>query len=247
MAEELPKPEELIQIQHRPPKSDWLETPIDIRKGMYCYASNPKSVEYVGLPNARPWNPVEEDWELPENWQEIIHEGFKERLERFRSFKVFMDICVRCGACSDKCHYFIGTGDPKNMPVLRAELLRSVYRNDFTRAGKILGKLNGARPMSIDVLKEWWYYLFQCSECRRCSVFCPYGIDTAEITIMGRELLNLIGLNIDWIATPVANCYRTGNHLGIQPHAFVDMIEFFVEDIEDLTGVNVEPQMNKKG
>ena len=82
MAEEFPKPEELIQIQHRPPKSDWLETPIDIRRGMYCYASNPKSVEYVGLPNARPWNPVEEDWELPENWQEIIHEGFKERLER---------------------------------------------------------------------------------------------------------------------------------------------------------------------
>jgi Fe-S oxidoreductase len=35
--------------------------------------------------------------------------------------------------------------------------------------------------------------VFQCTECRRCSVFCPYGIDTAEITIMGRELLNLLG------------------------------------------------------
>jgi Fe-S oxidoreductase len=88
------------------------------------------------------------------------------------------------------------------------------------------------------VLKEWWYYLFQCTECRRCSVFCPYGIDTAEITIMGRELLNLLGLNIDWIATPVANCYRTGNHLGIQPHAFKDMLDFFVEDIEEITGIN---------
>ena len=36
--------------------------------------------------------------------------------------------CVRCGACADKCHFFLGSGDPKNMPVLRAELLRSVYR-----------------------------------------------------------------------------------------------------------------------
>jgi hypothetical protein len=35
---------------------------------------------------------------------------------------------------------FIGTGDPKNMPVLRAELLRSVYRNDFTSWGKLLGR-----------------------------------------------------------------------------------------------------------
>jgi Fe-S oxidoreductase len=246
---DLPKSTDLFGgIAHKPPReTGWMDTPINIRKGMYCYASNPKSVDTLGLPNARPWNPLEEDWKLPENWQQIIHEGFKERLEKFRSFKVFMDICVRCGACSDKCHYFIGTGDPKNMPVLRAELLRSVYRNDFTAMGKLLGKVAGARPMSLDVLKEWWYYMFQCTECRRCSLFCPYGIDTAEITIMGRELLNLLGLNIDWIATPVSNCYRTGNHLGIQPHAFKDMIDFFCEDIEEITGILPEPQFNKKG
>jgi len=242
-----PKPEEILSRKHKPPATGWMDTPIDIRPGMYCYASNPKSVEYVGLPNARQWNPMEEDWLLPENWKEIVFDGLRERLERFRSFKVFMDICVRCGACADKCHYFIGTGDPKNMPVLRAELLRSVYRNDFTSFGKFFGKFSGARPLTQDVLKEWWYYFFQCTECRRCSVFCPYGIDTAEITIMGREILNLLGLNIDWIATPVANCYRTGNHLGIQPHAYVDMIDFFCEDIEEITGVLPKPSLNRKG
>ncbi len=248
MADELIKPDELLsQIDHRSSGAGWMDTPVDIRKGMYCYATNPKSVETLGLPNARPWNPLEDDWKLPDNWQQIVYEGFRERLDKFRSFKVFMDICVRCGACSDKCHFFIGTGDPKNMPVLRAELLRSVYRNDFTTAGKILGRLGGARPMTLDVLKEWWYYLFQCTECRRCSLYCPYGIDTAEITIMGREILNLLGLNIDWIATPVANCYRTGNHLGIQPHAFKDMLDFFVEDIEEITGVQVDPPYMEKG
>ena len=250
-----PTPEELLTgIDPRPPQTGWMDTPVEIKKGIYCYASNPKSVEYVGLPYPRQWNPIEEDWQLPENWKEIIHEGFRERLDRFRSIKVFMDICVRCGACADKCHFFIGSGDPKNMPVLRAELLRSVYRNDFTAAGKILGffgknfkKIGGAREMTLDVLKEWWYYLFQCSECRRCSVFCPYGIDTAEITIMGRELLNLLGLNVDWVATPVANCYRTGNHLGIQPHAYKDMLDFFADEIDDITGVRVEPSFNRKG
>ena len=245
---DLPESDELFaSIDHRPPKTGWMDTPTTIRKGMYCYASNPKSVEYLDLPYAREWNPLHDDWNLPENWQEIVHQGFKDRLEKFRSFKVFMDICVRCGACADKCHFFLGTGDPKNMPVLRAELLRSIYRNDFTTAGKILGKFVGARSMTLDVLKEWWYYFFQCTECRRCSIFCPYGIDTAEITIMARELLNLLGLNIDWIATPVANCYRTGNHLGIQPHAYKDMLEFFMDDIEDITGVRVEPSFNRKG
>jgi Fe-S oxidoreductase len=245
---DLPTAEELLtNLNHRPPAKDWMDVPTTIRKGIACYAGNPKSLETLGFPNPRTWSCFDEDWQLPENWQQIIHEGFKERLEKYRSFKVFMDICVRCGACADKCHYFIGTGDPKNMPVLRAELLRSVYRNDFTHMGKILGHLNGSRPMSYNVLKEWWSYMFQCSECRRCSLFCPYGIDTAEITMMGRELLNLLGLNIDWIATPVSNCYRTGNHLGIQPHAFKDMLEFFVDDIEEVTGVQLEPQFNKKG
>ena len=244
---DLPKPDELFKTDNRPPRTDWMDTPTEIRKGIACYAGNPKSLETVSFPNPRTWSCFDEDWQLPENWQEIIHNGFRERLEKFRSFKVFMDICVRCGACADKCHFFIGTGDPKNMPVLRAELLRSVYRNDFTKAGKILGRIAGARPMTLKVLKEWWSYLFQCSECRRCSVFCPYGIDTAEITIMGRELLNLLGLNIDWIATPVSNCYRTGNHLGIQPHAYKDMLDFFTDDIEEITGVRVAPQFNKKG
>ena len=252
---DVPKPDELFSnIAYDPPRTGWMDTPVEIKKGIYSYAGNPKSLETVSLPFARQWNPIDEDWNLPENWKEIISKGFRERLDRFRSIKVFMDICVRCGACADKCHFFIGSGDPKNMPVLRAELLRSVYRNDFTTAGKIIGSLGknfkkiiGARELTLDVLKEWWYYLFQCSECRRCSVFCPYGIDTAEITIMGRELLNLLGLNIDWIVTPVSNCYKTGNHLGIQPHAYKDMMDFFADDIEEITGVKVEPSFNRKG
>ncbi|MFC1585814.1 sulfate reduction electron transfer complex DsrMKJOP subunit DsrK [Fibrobacterota bacterium] len=242
-----PKPDELFRTDHNPSAGDWMDSKTDIRKGIYCYASNPKSVEYLSLPHARPWNPLEEDWKLPENWKEQFLQGFKERLEKFRTFKVFMDICVRCGACADKCHFFIGTGDPKNMPVLRAELLRSIYRNDFTAAGKLLGRFAGARKLTLEVLREIWYYLFQCSECRRCSVFCPYGIDTAEITMMGRELINLLGLNIDWIATPIANCYRTGNHLGLEPHAIVDAMDFFAEDIEDIVGYNCKPTYFEKG
>ena len=244
----VPKASELAAgTQHKPPKTGWMDTPVDFKPGTWCYAGKPKNLEVVGLPNPREWSPADADWKLPSNWQDTLHEGLKERLRKYRSLQLFMDICVRCGACSDKCHFFIGSGDPKNMPVLRAELLRSVYRKDFTLAGKVLGKMAGARELTEDVLKEWFYYFFQCTECRRCSVFCPYGIDTAEITIIARELLNLIGCNIDWIMGPVANCYMNGNHLGIQPHAFKDMIEFFVDEIEEVTGVRVEPTFNRKG
>jgi Fe-S oxidoreductase len=245
---DVPTPEELVKIDHRPPvDKGWMYTPAEIKEGIACYGGKPKNIEYVGMPNPREWSPFDEDWKLPENWKEIVLEGLRERLDRFRSLRVFMDICVRCGACADKCHFFIGGGDPKNMPVLRAELLRSVYRKEFTTAGKILGMFAGARELNMDVLKEWWAYFFQCTECRRCSLFCPYGIDTAEITIIARELLNLLGLNTDWISAPAANSYRTGNHLGIQPHAYKDMIDFFVDDIEEITGVRVNPSLNRKG
>lgn len=243
----LPSQEELLNYDYSAPKTEWAHTPTEFKTGMYCYGAKAKSLETVGMPNARDWSPDDADWKLPDNWQEIIINGMAERIDKYRSFKLFMDVCVRCGACVDKCHFYQGSGDPKNMPVLRAELLRSVYRRNFTLAGKLFGKLAGARDLSLEVLKEWWYYFFQCTECRRCSVFCPYGIDQAEITLMGRELLNLLGLNTEWIAGSVANCYMKGNHVGLEPQAIVDNIEFMMEDLETITGKHFEPSFNRKG
>src|SRR5450759_4337998 len=71
---------------------------------------------------------------------------------KYRSFRVFLDSCVKCGACTDKCHYFLGTGDPKNMPVTRQDLLRQVYRRHFTLAGKYVPWLVGAKDLTQEVL-----------------------------------------------------------------------------------------------
>ncbi|MDH5752374.1 MAG: (Fe-S)-binding protein [Deltaproteobacteria bacterium] len=226
---------------------DWLGSKAQVRPGNFCYPAKAEVLERLNFPNPRKWSPEDEDWNLPENWKELIINGLKERLDKSRTLKLFMDICVRCGACADKCHFFLGTGDPKNMPVLRAELLRSIYRGELTRAGKILGKMAGGRTLTPEVIKEWFLYFHQCTECRRCSVFCPYGIDTAEFTMLGRELLNLLGVNINWILEPVSNCERTGNHLGIEPHTFKQVVESLADDIEDITGITVEPTFNRKG
>lgn len=243
----LPKPGELSKIDFKVPATDWMDTPVEFKPGTFCWGSKEKDLLTLGLPNARSWQPTDEDWKIPEGWETTILDGIAERLSKYRSFKVFMDICVRCGACADKCHFYIASGDPKNMPVLRAELIRSVYKRYFTKSGKFLGRLAGARDLDMNVLKEWWSYFFQCTECRRCSVFCPYGIDQAEITIIGRELLNLLGLNIDWISGPAAACFMKGNHLGLEPHAIKGNIESMVDDIEDITGIRVNPTFNRKG
>ncbi len=243
----LPKPEELIKIDYKPPKTGWMDTPVVFKPDTFCFGAKAKNLKIVDFPNARNWSPREEDWKLPKEWEGTILEAMADRLSKYRSFKLFMDICVRCGACADKCHFYIGTGDPKNMPVLRSELMRSVYRKYFTNSGKVLGRLAGARELTYDVLKEWWYYFYQCTECRRCSVFCPYGIDTAEITMMAREFTNLLGLNTDWISGPVAFCYMKGNHLGLEPHTIKSSMDIFLDDIETITGIRIEPSFNRKG
>jgi len=244
---EVPKPEELMKIDYRPPAKSWMDSKPEFRPGSFCNAANPKWLDVIDYPYPREWSVTDDDWKLPKNWKEIVLDGMQDRLNRFRSFRLFMDICVRCGACSDKCHFFIGTGDPKNMPVLRAELLRSVYRKYNTMPGRLLGRLAGARELTEEVLKEWFYYLYQCTECRRCSLYCPYGIDMAELTILGRELLSSVGINTEWSLASVASCYEKGNHIGAPPHAYYDMIDFFCDECEEVTGIRPNPSFNRKG
>jgi Fe-S oxidoreductase len=236
----------LSEIKYKT-REPWFKTKPTFKPGTYCFPANPKNMKILDLPNIREWSPLDDNWKLPLNWKKIFLKAFEERLRKFRSFRIFMDICVRCGACADKCHFFIGSGDPKNMPVLRAELIRSIYRRYFTKEGKLLGSLSGARDLTEDVIKELFYYAFQCTECRRCSVFCPFGIDTAEITIIVRELLVELGCHINWTVEPAANCYRVGNHLGIPPNTIKDTFDFLADDIEDITGIRVEVPINVKG
>ncbi len=101
----LPTPDELLAATPASfPETGWMDTKADFSPGTYCYPAQAKSLNALGLPNGHEWNPEDEDWKLPENWENILYEGLRKRLEKHRSLKLFMDICVRCGACADKCH-----------------------------------------------------------------------------------------------------------------------------------------------
>src|SRR5512140_3974013 len=166
-------------------------------EGKGPFVASDKINEAIGFPG-----------QLVEDWHDRAIAKMGELLKKYRSLRVFMDACVHCGACSDKCHYFLGTGDPKNMPVARQDLMRAVYRRYFTFAGKHFPKLVGAVDMTKDVLDQWWSYYNQCSECRRCSVFCPYGIDTAEITMAAREIMDSVGLGQKYANEIIGKAHR---------------------------------------
>ncbi|GMR01093.1 MAG: (Fe-S)-binding protein [Gammaproteobacteria bacterium] len=190
---------------------------------------------------------TEETGQLIDGWKERFLELMQEKLSKYRSLQVFMDICVKCGACTDKCHYFIGTADPKNMPVARQDLLRQVYRRYFTFAGKYFPRLVGAVDLTEEVIKDMYSYYHQCSECRRCAVFCPFGIDTAEVTMAARDMLAMIGMGQKYSNQIIPKVHKIGNNLGLPEPALVDTLEGLEEEVEEDIEVKVRFPLDEKG
>ncbi len=199
-----------------------------------CHKAHEKDLKLIAYPI--PYPPLKGEEAIKR-----VLKRLKELAEERRSVKMFMDICVRCGACIKQCHYYLGTQDPNNTPVGRAELLRKIYRRYFSIGGRIFGSLAGAKDLTEKILNEEWYkYFYQCSECRRCSIFCPFGIDTAEVTMAAREALAAAGLATKYITEVIAKVHIYGNNLGIPPKAFVDSLEFFAADVQDLEGITLK-------
>ncbi len=92
MAEAIKKPEELGRVQFQPSRKGWMDPHVDFRRGTWNYAAVAETLRYLDQPNPRKWSPVDDDWKLPEDWQRIVLEGMAERLKKYRSFKLFMDI-----------------------------------------------------------------------------------------------------------------------------------------------------------
>ncbi|MDH5729554.1 MAG: (Fe-S)-binding protein, partial [Gammaproteobacteria bacterium] len=200
------------------------------------FVAKPTHQEPLGFPG-----------ELVEDWQNKAIEKMGELLKKYRSLKVYMDICVKCGACTDKCHYFLGTSDPKNMPVARQDLFRKVYRRYFTFAGKYFPKLVGAEDLTEEVLEDWYKYFHQCSQCRRCSVFCPYGIDTAEVSMAAREIMDHVGKGQKYCNEIIGKVHKIGNNLGLPGPAMKATLEDLEEEMEEDYGVKIKMPIDKKG
>ena len=185
--------------------------------------------------------------ELVPDWENVAVKKLGSLVSQSRALRVFLDSCVKCGACTDKCHYFLGTADPKNMPVARQDLLRSVYRRYYTLAGRLMPWLVGARDMTRSVLDEWYSYFHQCSQCRRCAVFCPYGIDTAEISMAAREIMDTVGVGQKYSNEIIAKVHKIGNNLGLPAPALRNTLEGLEEDVKEETGVDVKFPLDVKG
>jgi Fe-S oxidoreductase len=129
----------------------------------------------------------------------------------------------------------------------RAELLRKVYRRYFTTGGKLAGRLVGAEELTEEVLGQWYTYFYQCSECRRCAVFCPFGIDTTEITSAAREVMASVGVATKYVTEVIKKAHEIGNNMGIPEAAWRDSCQFLEEEMKEETGADIRIPVNQEG
>jgi Fe-S oxidoreductase len=110
-----------------------------------------------------------------------------------RALALDLESCVNCGYCSEACHFYQADPDPDYTPTRKLDLLRRLHARE-TMAFASIRRLF-TRDIGIDDLKEWQELVYDaCTECGRCSMVCPMGINIARGVNVMREALSEAGL-----------------------------------------------------
>lgn len=172
----------------------------------------------------------------------------KENITFLRPWTHVLDLCVKCGTCGEACPYYIASGRKEIYhPVWRAEKMRQIYRRYFTKTGKVLRGLVGAKSINNDDVNALAEAAWRCSVCRRCAAVCPVALDNGLVTREMRKIFDRMGIAPDELKqNGTWNQIKYGNATKTTTAGFKSMIEFIAEDIEDEKGISVEIPLDKK-
>ncbi|MBZ5570057.1 MAG: (Fe-S)-binding protein [Acidobacteriia bacterium] len=161
----------------------------------------------------------------------------------------YVRVSAKCARCSVKCQVYFATGDERDVPCQRSELLLSVYRRHFTISGVLRARVLGDAGLTDDKIQEMAGAFYNCTACRRCYFECPMGVDHGLITHLGRYILSEIGIVPRALAVSVREqlAGTTGNTSAVPVPALLDTLEFLSEEIKDGIGVDVSFPVDQQG
>ncbi|CFX70558.1 Alpha-helical ferredoxin [Syntrophomonas zehnderi OL-4] len=165
--------------------------------------------------------------------------------------KLSFEYCAKCNTCSDACHIYKASGDNElYRPIFRADVLRKIYNKYFTSGGKLYKKfIGGDIDVNWETIARLGELAYRCNLCRRCAQTCPLGLDNS---LFAKEIRKIFSQEMGIAPTPLHDKgtilqLKTGSSTGVGKAAFVDMVEFMEEDIEDRIGRKIKIPIDKKG
>jgi Fe-S oxidoreductase len=111
------------------------------------------------------------------------------------AMRFYLETCTRCGVCTEACHVHASMGHVKFIAAYRAEIVRRLYKKYFKARGKVWPSVGEAKELSEMALDELFEAAYSCTGCRRCMVYCPFGIDPQKLMSIAKLLL--IGANAE--------------------------------------------------
>jgi len=156
----------------------------------------------------------------PEKIKRVINRVFN--AETGARIKGYREICVRCGLCADSCHYYLShDGDPAYSPV--GKVKQTLW--------KLLDKQERISPEELERAALVAYT--ECNLCRRCSMYCPIGIDTAYIISVVRRLCHLLGITPQYIQDTAHSHSVTMNQMWVKEDEWTDSLLWQEEEARE--------------
>jgi len=155
----------------------------------------------------------------PDRIQEVINRVLRD--ECGGRLKVYIRTCVHCGLCSEACHTYLSRDrDPDFSPVGKV-------KNTLWEMLRRKGRVDGA------FLKKAARIAFtECGVCRRCSMYCPFGIDIAYLLLVVRRICHLLGVVPQYLQDTVNSHAVTSNQMWVQLDEWIDTLQWQEEEAQ---------------
>jgi Fe-S oxidoreductase len=106
-----------------------------------------------------------------------------------QTMRLYLETCTRCGICTEACHAYASMGQVRYISAYRHEIVRRIYKRYFKGRGKLWPSVGEAKELSETALDELYEAAYSCTGCRRCMMYCPFGIDTQMLMSIAKLLL----------------------------------------------------------
>ena len=106
-----------------------------------------------------------------------------------QAMRFYLETCTRCGVCTEACHVYASMGQVRYIAAYRHEIIRRLYKKYFKARGKVWPSVGESKELTEMALDELYDAAYSCTGCRRCMVYCPFGIDTQMLMSIAKLLL----------------------------------------------------------